>query len=140
MKTAMELSWVVAKCFIGKDNFPVFLSAEKIEFIHPVSIGTIVEFSGRVVHSTEGMFVIQVLANEIDPDSGSKLATNKLTYIYQASATPECHYSEGAEHLGVTPVKVPYLMPREYEEFIAHLEGKRALDHYIESKGKPAGC
>lgn len=32
----------------------------------------------------------------------------------------------------VTPTDAPFVVPTEYEEFIAYLRGKRAYDHYCE--------
>ena len=132
MKVAMELSWVTAMCFVETD-YPVFLSADKIEFMNPVSIGAIMEFTGRVVYTDGDKFVIQVLAQNINRETNEKIATNKLTYIYQASSFPE---SGNVHDLGVCVdgVHVRDIIPREYEEFIAYVEGMRSLADYHESR------
>lgn len=132
MKTAMELSWVTAMCFVGK-HFPVFLSADKIEFMNPVSIGAIMEFTGRVVYSYSDKFVIQVLAYHIDRETNEKTATNKLTYIYQASSSPEFGSANDLD-LCVNAVEVADIVPKEYEEFVAYIEGRRALADYKQSR------
>ena len=132
MKVAMELSWVTAMCFVGT-NYPVFLSADKIEFMNPVSIGAIMEFTGRVVYAANDKFVVQVLAHNVNRETNEKTATNKLTYVYQASASPE----SGSVHdldVCVDAVRVFDIVPQEYEECIAYIEGRRAMADYNESR------
>jgi acyl-coenzyme A thioesterase 9 len=61
MKKCYELSWVTARLF-GNDlsRPPVFRFVDDIQFLRPVSIGSIMEFDSSVVYS-DGTYMVVVV-------------------------------------------------------------------------------
>ena len=56
-----------------------------------------------------------------------------LQYIYQASSSPEFGSANDLD-LCVNAVEVADIVPKEYEEFVAYIEGRRALADYKQSR------
>ena len=111
MKQAFELAWVTSVIFLGIKN-PVFISVDDIQFVKPVNIGSILEFTSTVVYSEGSKLVVLVKAFDVSVESGSREKTNMLTYVFSAP-------------LGAPAV--PAVMPKDYEEFINYLQGRRSL-------------
>mgnify|MGYP003385009242 CR=1 FL=1 len=63
--------------------------------------------------------VVQVIANEVDRYSSKRTLTNSFTYVFSSDLD------------GDTPAdseRYVQVMPREYDEFVLFLEGRRSLD------------
>ena len=110
MKEAFELAWVAAVCFTGHKS-PIFTSVDDIQFVKPVNIGSCMEFVATVIYSENNKIVIMVKAYDVDVTLGTRSKTNMLTYVFSA---PD----------GVNTATV---MPKEYEEYVLFLEGRRSL-------------
>ncbi len=117
MKEAFELAWVAAVCFTGHKS-PIFTSVDDIQFVKPVNIGSCMEFVATVIYSEKNKIVIMVKAYDVDVSLGNRSKTNMLTYVFTA---PE----------GVNTATV---MPKEYEEYVLFLEGRRSLHRLMAIK------
>lgn len=107
-------------CFFDGET-PVFVSVDDIQFVKPVTVGSVMEFTSTIVYSQDLFIVVQVDAYKVDPSSSFRSKTNVLSYIFTA------------------PSNVPYIrqiMPSEYDEFVLFLEGRRILEAYFLSSPK----
>jgi len=123
MKKAFEIANVAAVCFFGEQH-PHFVFIDDIQFVRPMNVGSLAEFTSTVVYSHQGHIVVQVVVSTVDIVSGNKQKTNVLTYIFRTSVEDKPMQYE--------------VIPKDYHEIVLYLEGKRALDkvfkdgHYIE--------
>lgn len=120
MRTSFELAYITAMCFSReghKDCGVTFHSIDDIQFLRPVNIGAIMEFVGMVLYVKDTIMVIQVSVSEFDPKTGNRVITNRLNYVFQSR-----------KH------KLQDVIPREYEEFLLYINGKRTFDYLIENK------
>lgn len=81
MRIAFELGFIVAQCFMGENNV-VFLNVNNIQFVRPVSTGSIMEFSSLVVYSSDNYVVVQVSAEHVIGNT-LRNKTNVFSYIFQ---------------------------------------------------------
>lgn len=108
MREAYELAYANAMLFCR--GRPSFVAQDDITFRKPVEIGSVLNFSSRVVlcqgapHRT---FQVQVTAEVIDPVSGTRDTTNVFHYTFLSDKP-------------LTPI-----MPHTYEEWIAYVAGMR---------------
>ena len=112
MRQAYELAWVTAVTFLEVKN-PVFTSVDDIQFVKPVNIGSIMEFTSTVVYSEGSKLVVLVKAFDVNVESGIREKTNMLTYVFSAPQKGD--------------IQVPSVMPKDYDEFICYLQGRRSL-------------
>jgi len=84
MRKAFETAYVSTVCFFGEEN-PHFLFVDDIQFVRPVSVGSVAEFVSTVVYSDAGHIVVQVVVMEVDHITEKRNKTNVLTYIFRSS-------------------------------------------------------
>ena len=104
---------------------PIFHCVDEIQFVKAISVGSIIEFITTVVYSQNNYIVIQVHASKVDHITGNRSKTNILSYIFNGNIP------SNDLNANDTNVIVPSVMPREYDEFIHYLEGKRSFDKLI---------
>jgi hypothetical protein len=61
--------------------------------------------------------VVQVIANEVNKYTSKRTLTNMFTYVFSSGSSAESRPDNSVQ-----------VMPREYDEFVLYLEGKRSLD------------
>lgn len=113
MRISFDMAFIAARCFAGFDMCH-FYAVDDIHFLKPVSIGAVMEFSGWVTYSTDTHLVIVVHVEELDVKNGTRSKTNQLTYVFEAD--------------GKQGKPLPEVLPKEYEEMVLYLSGKRTLD------------
>ena len=74
--------------------------------------------------------MVQVTAAEIDKFSSKRSSTNMFTYVFSSTTdrknqTQTQTQGQEGRTVGAEAVQV---MPREYDEFVLYLEGRRALE------------
>jgi len=89
-----------------------------------MNVGSIVQFISTVVYSSQDHIVIQVVVVATNPTTGSETTTNIFSYVFRASEENK--------------LAVPLVMPRDYEEIVLYLGGKRILDHFLDSEQEQA--
>lgn len=122
-REACELAFANATLFFGGRR-PSLKTIDDIAFVHPVPIGSIVEFKSEVVHSrVHGGLVyafVQVVTDVLRAETGTRLTTN--TYHF-ALAHPLAAFGDAP---------VPFVQPGSYVEAMKYLEGKRRADFDLE--------
>lgn len=111
---------------------PVFVAGDDVKFIRPIEIGDVMEFASTVIYSSGCAAVVQVVANEIDQYSSKRTPTNMFTYVFSSGGlgtTPTEPMVTGLTPTSTDSNRSVQVMPREYDEFVLYLEGKRSLDH-----------
>ena len=122
MRISFDMAFICARCFAGFDMCH-FYAIDDIHFLKPVSIGAVMEFSAWVTYSSGNHLVIVVVVEELDIKNNTRSKTNQLTYIFEADST------EALE-------KLPEVLPKQYEEMVLYLSGKRTLDNCLEEASK----
>lgn len=122
MRISFDMAFICARCFAGFDMCH-FYAIDDIHFLKPVSIGAVMEFSAWVTYSSGTHLVIVVVVEELDVKNNTRSKTNQLTYIFEADST------EASE-------KLPEVLPKQYEEMVLYLSGKRTLDNCLEGASK----
>jgi acyl-coenzyme A thioesterase 9 len=120
MRISFDMAFICARCFTGTDNCH-FYAVDDINFLKPVSIGAVMEFTGRVVYSSGKYLVIVVVVEELDVQTDSRIKTNQLTYIFKSDRDDQL---------------LPEVLPREYEEMVRYLSGKRTHDYCLEGASR----
>jgi hypothetical protein len=102
---------------------------DDVQFTHPMRIGSTVEFEGKVLYAAPDMdniqaCVVQVRAFRVDHASHSKTQTNTMTFIFKPCAIN----NEGKSVLLDHPNYRCQSMPRQYDEVVLWLEGRRVFE------------
>ena len=88
-RRAYELAFITAYSFSGLQ--PAFLEVDRVDFLEPVDIGDILQFSSRVLYSEnrgvlgrgeQGVGYVEVQAVVISPDSVSSRRTNTFLFAF----------------------------------------------------------
>eukprot|EP00898_Chlorokybus_atmophyticus_P004201 jgi/Chlat1/4782/Chrsp308S04748 len=117
MRIAYELAWATAFSQIGVA--PRILAVDDIAFIHPVSIGSILEFRSQVIYSAEGVLRVMVTATDLTPGLGKRQVTNNFSFAFSCPDPDAMIVSNG----GMCTVR--RVMPDTYEEAILYVHGYR---------------
>ena len=144
MRKSFEASHLSATLFYGTSDVQ-FSSVDDIQFVRPVHVGSVVEFVTHVVYSRRGYCVTHCNCYELDIVTNIRTLTNVLHYVFNVNgAVPSAHgdgdvssepvsgsgrngVSEGGSDAVAARTFVE-VIPREYKEILAYLEGKRTLD------------
>ena len=115
MREAYEVAYSAA--FIFFKNRPTFKSLDDISFVHPVAIGSILDFTSTVVYSVKSQdnrhfCHVEVKADVIDPIAGTRKTTNIFRFTYFCNFMPEDRM----------------VVPESYAEALKYLEGRRRLE------------
>lgn len=123
-REAFELAFATATVFMSGRR-PNVRSVDDISFVHPVPIGSILDFRAQVVHSrlhAGSLFVcVSVQADVVQPASASRLTTNTFHFIFTHGLAD------------FSPAPVPMVQPRSYVEAMRFLEGKRRVDFDLDT-------
>jgi len=118
MKSAYKLAWANAHKYTG--HRPFFLALDKVNFIKPVEIGSILTFDSRIIYQEGKSFCVEVVSKTLNSKEGTEQTTN--TYYFTLTC-PE--------------VTLKQIIPNTYEEAITYLEGRR---RYSEGKDISKEC
>ncbi|KAF0852608.1 mitochondrial acyl-CoA thioesterase [Andalucia godoyi] len=125
LRLAYELGFMSAQCFLG--SRPLFLSLDDNTFLRAVEVGSIVQFSARVVLREKEHVVVRVVAQPINPMDRTKFIANVFHFTFRDQ-----------QWTGDSNCRVLY--PETLEEANQCIEGKRVLDqgqHLKESLREP---
>ncbi|KXS15720.1 Thioesterase/thiol ester dehydrase-isomerase [Gonapodya prolifera JEL478] len=123
MSQAFELAYATAWSFTR--NRPLFLSLDDVLFLHPVDIGSVLEFRAQETYApppetkkSDGTsfksFVVAVRCDVIEPAEGTRKTTNTFSFIFTSSESRGSH------------LQPPILLrPETFLEAIEFLDGKR---------------
>lgn len=115
MRVGFEIGFIAACCFFGTESATHFHSVDDIQFVRPANVGSFMEFSATATYSQAPFAVVEVVVNDVEVESNFKRRTNTLTFVFKC------------DHESL----VPGVMPRDYDEFILYLEGKRVLERIL---------
>jgi acyl-coenzyme A thioesterase 9 len=122
LRVAYDTAYIAAACFFGVEN-PVFVCVDDVQFVKPVAIGSIMEFTTTVAYNREDAIVIQVHAANVNYRTGHRTKTNILSYVFK--------------HPQPSSPPYPSVMPNEYDEFILYLEGRRTMNKLTNTTENP---
>lgn len=119
MREAFELAYSTASVFTHGRELTV-TTVDDVSFVHPVAIGSLLHFNGRIVyadldphHDHHQRLHIEVMADVIDPKTESRKTTNTFHYTFvcpQEQQDPS------------------WVVPETYTEAMRYLEGKRRVE------------
>ncbi len=127
MRKSYELAWLSAAVFYGTHDI-IFSFVDDIQFVKPVPIGSIIEFVTFVAYSRSGYCVIHCRCYEFDISTNARTLTNVLKYVFSAAGLGVEVEARGPP---ASPSSFVEVMPREYNEILSYLEGKRTLDSML---------
>ncbi|CAJ1417008.1 unnamed protein product [Effrenium voratum] len=84
MRCAYRCAFPTAYMFAG--SFPHFVEVDEVTFLHPVEVGDICEFSGRVMLTytkVRPVLHVEVTASVLKPDQKSSLVTNVFNFVFE---------------------------------------------------------
>jgi acyl-coenzyme A thioesterase 9 len=116
MREAYEIAFSCASMFI--QDRPVFVSMDEISFKKPVKIGSILQFTAKVVYSSSTSFQVKVIADVIDVKSGNRETTNTFYLTFQ--------------HKDLSK----RLLPKTYSDAMEFIEGLRRKNRGIALKNQ----
>ena len=164
LRRAFEAARVTASIFFGTEDKVSFQAVDEIQFVKPVPVGSIVEFTSRVTYSELTACVVNIMASTVDVSSGVKDITNSFNYMFSVPyqyVNRECLALNSAIVVGNSPgdefnpscavmdetillgtedsdsngqMNLPKVVPREYFEIVYYLEGRRSLRHMLDAK------
>ncbi|CAE7377202.1 Acot10 [Symbiodinium pilosum] len=89
MRCAYRCAFPTAYMFAG--SFPHFVEVDEVSFIHPVEVGDICEFNGRVMLTytkVRPILHVEVTASVLKPDQKSSLVTNVFNFVFELRPKP----------------------------------------------------
>jgi len=115
MRMGFEIGYITAACFFGNEAGTHFHSVDDIQFVRPANVGSVMEFVGTATFSRPPYVVVEVIVRDVNVATGIKSTTNQLSFVFACD----------------TEADVPDVIPREYDEYIKHLQGKRSLERIL---------
>lgn len=82
LRRAFEAARVTASAFFGTEDKVAFQAVDEIQFVKPIPVGSIVEFTSTVSYSELSACVVNVTAAVVDVSSGTKDTTNSFNYMF----------------------------------------------------------
>lgn len=116
MRHGLELSWALAYSF--SKHRPKLEHMSDVSFIRPVDVSSLINMQAHVLYTELNYMVIVVLAEVLDPLTGSLTTSNAFYYTYSISDT------------------LPQLFPKTYHEAIYYIDGKRKFRQIFDSQNK----
>lgn len=89
MRLAYRTAFPTAYMFAG--SFPHFVECDEVTFLHPVEVGDICEFSGRVMLTytkVRPVIHVEVVASVLKPDQKTSLLTNIFNFVFELRPKP----------------------------------------------------
>jgi acyl-coenzyme A thioesterase 9 len=124
MRKSFEAAHLSAALFYGTSDIQ-FSYVDDIQFVRPVHVGSIIEFVTHVAYSRRGYCVTHCNCYELDIVTNIRTLTNVLHYVFKMTEAEAESGEDGGLQSSKDYVEV---IPREYKEILAYLEGKRTLD------------
>jgi len=112
LRIGFEIGFIAASCFFGTESLCRFHSVDDVQFVRAADVGSFMEFEATAIFSRERFLVIAVEVMAIDINTSLKSKTNSFSFVFSCDDAS----------------RVQDVMPRDYSEFIRHLEGRRVLD------------
>jgi acyl-coenzyme A thioesterase 9 len=81
MRHGLELSWALAYTFSKRR--PKLEHMSDISFLRPVEVNSLINLQGHILYTELNYMVIVVLAEVLDPISGSMTTSNSFYYTYK---------------------------------------------------------
>jgi acyl-coenzyme A thioesterase 9 len=129
MRKSFEAAHLSATLFYGTHDIK-FSYVDDIQFVRPVLVGSVIEFVTHVAYSRRGHCVTHCNCYEYDVVTNVRTLTNVLHYVFKVSDADTLTDSDDNDE--VQPQKkFVEVIPREYKEILAYLEGKRTLDNVL---------
>lgn len=114
MRHGLELSWALAYSFSKRR--PKLEHMSDVSFIRPVDVSSLINMQAHVLYTEMNYMVIVVLAEIMDPISGTLTTSNSFYYAYSI-----------AEPL-------PQVIPKTYHEAIWFVDGRRKFQKMLEDQ------
>jgi len=108
MRKSFEVGYITAACFIGKENTR-FVAVDDINFMLPVSVGSIMIFTGQITYCAHTEVVVLVTVEECEAETMERTRTNQLSYVFRTRDEKQA----------------PEVIPEDYGEFVRFLNGRR---------------
>lgn len=112
LRIGFEIGFIAASCFFQTESLCRFHSVDDVQFVRPADVGSFMEFEATAIFSKGRFLVVAVEVNDIDISTSFKSKTNSFSFVFSCDDES----------------RVKDVMPRDYSEFIRHLEGRRVLD------------
>lgn len=87
-----------------------------VSFIRPVDVSSLISMQAHVLYTELNMMVIVVLAEILDPMTGSMATSNSFYYTYSIDDA------------------LPQLFPKTYHEAIYYIDGRRKFKKMLEDQ------
>lgn len=117
MRHGFELSWALAYTFSKRR--PKLIHMSDVSFIRPVDVSSLINMQAHVLYTEVNYMVIVVLAEVLDPISGSLTTSNSFYFTYTIDDA------------------LPQLFPKTYHEAIYYIDGRRKFKKMIEEEINP---
>lgn len=114
MRHGLELSWALAYSFSKRR--PKLENMSDISFIRPVDVSSLISMQAHVLYTELNYMEIVVLAEIMDPLTGSLTTSNSFYYTYSVSEP------------------LPTVMPKTYHEAIWFVDGRRKFQKSLEDQ------
>ena len=115
MRMGFEIGYITAACFFGNEAGTHFHAVDDIQFVRPANVGSVMEFVGTATFSKPPYVVVEVVVQDVNVATGIKSRTNQFSFVFACDIEAD----------------VPDVIPREYDEYIKHLQGKRSLERIL---------
>ena len=119
MRKGFEIAFICGCLFTGNESKIAYHAVDDIQFVSAVSIGAFMEFQATAIYSRAPFVVVEVMVYDIDVTTAMKKKTNTMTFIFRSRDDPE---------------SLAEVQPRDYEEFISFLAGRRTLDRLVNTE------
>ena len=118
--------------FYGTNDIQ-FSYVDDIQFVRPVHVGSVIEFVTHVAYSRRGHCVTHCNCYELDIVTNIRSLTNVLHYVFKVSNADTGLEGDSGNGDESSDAKKEFVevIPREYKEILAYLEGKRTLDNVL---------
>lgn len=114
MRHGLELSWALAYSFSKRR--PKLQQMSDISFIRPVDVSSLINMQAHVLYTELNYMVIVVLAEIMNPITGSLTTSNSFYYTYSVDEP------------------LPQLFPKTYHEAIYYIDGRRKFKKMLEDQ------
>lgn len=114
MRHGLELSWALAYQF--SKHRPKLEHMSDVSFIRPVDVSSLINMQAHVLYTELNYMVIVVLAEVLDPMTGSMTTSNSFYYTYSTSEP------------------LPVVIPKTYHEAIWFVDGRRKFKKMVEDQ------
>jgi len=119
MRKAYELARTCAYVFAGASSHPYLVASDTITFLKPVEIGSVIEFSSKVIYSSgtpSPLFQIKVETKIRDLIKNTEFMSNTFNFTFRSDSIP-----------------LRKIQPHTYTEAMQWLDGRRIIQKHTET-------